>query len=180
MSSTTTKILHSFINYPIVLSPIDKTQPLRIFNNDPKRHLVPIGTISPEDRQMKASETVSTVVQFRALDFGMEMCELQIVIPNMTLPTYILPSVRIELHTLRTGSKQLHEDTLSWSTRPPREALLDFIDFQPGMIWKRRFSCASDKLFTFELSCPTGTDEQCELDWWQDQENPSPGEFSIY
>ncbi|KAJ7586817.1 hypothetical protein C8J56DRAFT_786753 [Mycena floridula] len=164
----------SFTNYPILLSPIDMTQPSRVFGNDPKSYISAIGTVAPEDRQ------VSTVVQFRALDFGMEICELQIITPNTTSINVLLPSGPIELYELKAGPKPLHEATLSWSSRPARGELLELISFHPRMTWRRRFSCLMDELFTFELSCPvTAESKQCNLDWWQAQEHPSPGKLSM-
>ncbi|KAJ7585127.1 hypothetical protein C8J56DRAFT_829377 [Mycena floridula] len=171
----------SFLSYPLVLSPVDETRPSVVLNNDPKRHLSSIGTISPEDRQLRVSRTISTVMQFRAMDFGMEICELQMMMPNAStnsLQYLVLPSVQLELFQLKSLPRRLQEHSLSYSTRPVREKSLGRIEFQAGMSWKYQFPCAMDELFTFELACPSdrkaAMEDTCRLEWWQNQEHSSP------
>lgn len=48
-------------NWPIFLAPIDPNEPNRAFGNDPKRHLTPVGFISPEDREFRVSAKVFRV-----------------------------------------------------------------------------------------------------------------------
>jgi len=50
----------SFINYPILLAQINKNEPKKVYSDDPRAHMTWKGMISPEDRQVVVSKTVSS------------------------------------------------------------------------------------------------------------------------
>ncbi|KAF9256979.1 hypothetical protein L218DRAFT_936223 [Marasmius fiardii PR-910] len=171
--------------YAHVISPIDKDKPSTVSGNDPKSYYSPngLGTISPEDRQVKVSRTASTIMQFRATDFGMEICELHISIPdNTSTPFLELPNVPLDIYFL-DQPKMLYPDSLSYATRPPRKQLLTRVRLENEMEWSHRFGCTMDELLTFEIACPPrpiGQSISCEMSWWQNRENPSPGVFFFF
>jgi len=77
--------------FPIIVQPISHSAPNRVFyeeSADPKRQFTRFGTISPEDRRIlvnasKDGPEISTIVQFRARDYGMEKCRLRLFLdPN--------------------------------------------------------------------------------------------------
>ncbi|KAG7100298.1 hypothetical protein E1B28_002073 [Marasmius oreades] len=171
--------------YAHVISPVSKNKPSEVYGNDPKSYFSPhgLGTISPEDRQIKVSDSTSTIMQFRVMDFGMEVCELHISIPKATNsssePSLKFPSVPLNIHLL-DKPEMLYADTLSYSTRPTRKQLFARVRLEYGMEWSHHFGCSMDDLLTFEISCPPPhysnvKSDVCELGWWQDKENPSPG-----
>ncbi|KAF9002065.1 hypothetical protein BDQ17DRAFT_1186166, partial [Cyathus striatus] len=162
--------------YPIVLAPIDSSKPFQIFGLDPKAQRTSIGSISPEKRQLHISDTISTVVQFRALDFGMESCELAI---RMDLKKMDVGSTfhSLDLFTLE-GKFPLRTDQLSYNNRPSRiQKVAEISELKDGYNVLYNFDCKMDGLFTFELACHqiTAEDRSCGLEWWQDRENPNPG-----
>ncbi|KAL4256369.1 Ubiquitin 3 binding protein But2 C-terminal domain-containing protein [Pleurotus pulmonarius] len=72
-----------FNNYPILMTQVDSAQKDKVFEDDVKRYMTPIGTISPRDRRVLVTDMVSTVAQFRAIDYGMERCELYLALPSL-------------------------------------------------------------------------------------------------
>lgn len=48
-----------FENYPILLAQIDSSDTSKVFPDDPRKYMSHVGTISPEDRRVLVSETVS-------------------------------------------------------------------------------------------------------------------------
>lgn len=49
---------HRFINYPLLLTQINRSNPGQVYSDDPKRHMSVRGTVSPEDRRFLVSSTV--------------------------------------------------------------------------------------------------------------------------
>ncbi|KAF8987612.1 hypothetical protein BDQ17DRAFT_1258389 [Cyathus striatus] len=166
----------NFTNYPIVLAPIDSSKPFQTFGSDPKSRRTSIGTISQEKRQLHISDTISTVVQFRALDFGMENCELAIRMDLKNMNTS--PAFHsLDLFTLE-GKFPLRTHQLSYKNRPSRiQKIAEISELKDGYNVLYKFHCNMDGLFTFELTCSQNMVEarSCDLEWWQDRENPNPG-----
>ncbi|KAM5531783.1 hypothetical protein V8D89_014553 [Ganoderma adspersum] len=63
---------------------------LQITNGDPERHThedvrdrpTAFGRVYPDDRHIVISHEVSTIIQFRNLDYGMERCALHFEVPS--------------------------------------------------------------------------------------------------
>lgn len=122
------------------------------------------------------------MVQFRAIDFAMENCELSLLLPpagakqedNSTLR--IADGLnRVDVWRLATH-KPIDAQHLSWLNRPAREVKLMTIDVSPGTTFTHRFACPRDSVSSFELS---GASESCGVEWWQDKEEPSPGTITF-
>jgi len=69
--------------FPTFIQTVSRSQPNRVYYNectDPRRKFTRFGTISPEDRRIVVSEArgLSSIVQFRARDFGFEKCRLEL------------------------------------------------------------------------------------------------------
>ncbi|EJC99621.1 uncharacterized protein FOMMEDRAFT_71127, partial [Fomitiporia mediterranea MF3/22] len=159
--------------YPIVLAQVDQSNLTKVFQVDPKRHLVRTGTISPEDRQ------VSTIAQFRAIDYGMENCQLHISVPTSASELVMQPeqSFSLSVHQLDT-STPLNVVALSYYSKPRRVANVGDIHVKFGYptFWHTNFTCKSEELLAFELSCSTSIVENpCSIGWWQSKENPGTG-----
>jgi len=77
--------------FPTIVQPIYRFEPNHVFyeeSADPRRQFTRFGTISPEDRRVVANagedgQKISTIVQFRTRDYGMEKCRLRLFLdPN--------------------------------------------------------------------------------------------------
>ncbi|KAJ7622538.1 hypothetical protein FB45DRAFT_753490 [Roridomyces roridus] len=171
-------------NYPIVVAQIDEANKGRVFEVDTKRYLSPIGTISPEDRRVLLTNEISTVVQFRAVDYGLEICELHIQFAEDVAPPS--DSFTLSLFRLNT-SLPVEARKLSYNTRPQRVGTkLAEIAVKPKTPlhwhhWHRKFSCVMEELLTFELGCsPLGDKKACEMEWWQNKDHPVSGMWKVF
>ena len=120
-----------------------------------------------------------TIVQFRAIDFGMESCTLAFDFPaagDQPEPgaTFdIRPSSRFDVFRLDI-EKKIDTDKLSFSTRPPVLSKVATIEAHiHGMTVITEFPCPSMSLYGFEIACAKGSD--CFLDVWTSQ-NKTYGE----
>ncbi|KAG2341077.1 hypothetical protein BDR05DRAFT_888803 [Suillus weaverae] len=132
------------------------------------------GTISPDDRKVHVTQTVSTIFQFRAIDWGMESCELHVALPPVDRPT------TLALYRLN-ATVPVDISTLSFNVRPPRVAKLgNIVPGQHSLDWHRKLSCAMDDVLVFELGCsedePSG---RCDIEWWQTHNMTAPGQYFI-
>ncbi|KAJ6555856.1 hypothetical protein B0H19DRAFT_947805 [Mycena capillaripes] len=159
-------IFRQFKNFPILLAQVDSVNRNKIFGQYPKRHAASVGTVYPETRH------VSTVVQFRTVDYGMEICELHV---NVDASGSSLDLYRLE------GTIPLDASALSFNARPHRGLMLSEIatSHESETLWRRNFTCHSEQLLTFELGCSPGSATGCLFKWWQTPEgNESPGKYN--
>ncbi|KAF5328085.1 hypothetical protein D9619_013664 [Psilocybe cf. subviscida] len=61
---------------------IDRSRPKYVYPVDPRRKSTYFGTVSPDDRKVLATNQISTILQFRTRDFGMEWCKLKLALPD--------------------------------------------------------------------------------------------------
>lgn len=124
---------------------------------------------------------ISTVFQFRAVDWGMEICELRLSLPPTTIKHLILPAQSFPLSLYRLDSRTPIDITaLSHRTRPSRLAKIADIplSYEEGTLSHRKFHCEMEEVLTFELSCSeVSQDSACFMEWWQDSvtDDPDPG-----
>jgi len=57
------------------VSLVDRPAPSHVLNDCLAVRTTRAGTISPDDRKVHVTQTVSTIFQFKAIDWGMENCE---------------------------------------------------------------------------------------------------------
>ncbi|KAH9914384.1 uncharacterized protein BXZ73DRAFT_81682 [Epithele typhae] len=125
---------------------------------------------------LKRAEKTHTIVQLRAIDFGMEECELVITLPapsealergaffNMTAAS------RLDVFRLRMdGSRGVDVKKLSYRSKPPVvEQVAVALEVTPGgNTAVHRFACPTASLHVFEFACAKGT--ECMLDTWSSQ-----------
>ncbi|KAJ7065981.1 hypothetical protein B0H15DRAFT_872526 [Mycena belliarum] len=172
-----------FNNYPITFAQIDAADESKVFEEGLKAHMTPIGTVVPEDRRVLLTPTISTIVQFRAIDWGMEDCELHLSLPELGNMTFESQSaVNVELYRMNQ-TYPLDAAVLSYQSRPPRETKIESIPLARGesTTCHHRFRCPSDSVVTFELAlvCTEVNKNTCGLEWWQKvgSTEPSP---SVY
>ncbi|KAG6853252.1 hypothetical protein C0991_005710 [Blastosporella zonata] len=172
-------IPRNFSNFPFAVAQIDEGEPHKVFEVNSMRFMALSGTVYPEERKVIISNKVSTIMQFRAIDYGMEICELQIHLPPSSASAGEIQAISV--YRLES-SAPLNLERLSYKTSPQRLGRLGDIRSVPGdeTHWHRRISCSLEDVLTVELACPqdipTGT--RCNLEWSQHKEEANPGDFS--
>ncbi|KAK0493279.1 hypothetical protein EDD18DRAFT_1078458 [Armillaria luteobubalina] len=142
------------------------------------------GLVSPEERRVQATDKVSTLAQFRAIDYGMERCEIHVRFPINT--TTAASSGRPFILSVNRLKSRIPIDTkkLSYASKPGLVSTISQIRVDPTRAneevhWWQRFDCPWDELFTFELACfdverlGDGGDD-CRVEWWQNREGKDP------
>ena len=111
---------------------------------------------------------VSTIGQFRAIDYGMENCSLRLKAPQNNSTTVNINidggNTTLDIWKLSTG-KRLTK--VSWESKPPRSRLVSTTNLSYGMdIALFDFRCTPGTLHTFEVACH---DTSCHVDgtWWE-------------
>ncbi|KAH7869186.1 uncharacterized protein C8R40DRAFT_1000153, partial [Lentinula edodes] len=74
-------IHRELINFPQIIQRVDREDVNLVYDDDPFAFMTRKGRVSPETQVVEISSKVSTIVQFRAIDYGMEHCELCINYP---------------------------------------------------------------------------------------------------
>jgi hypothetical protein len=106
---------------------------------------------------------ISTIVQFRHIDYGMEHCTLNHSVPPQSDSK---PSV-VEVWELDIAVEISRYMGDTWKTAAPRRRMLTTMHFPPnGDTYS--FNCPSNEFSTFELACPLQS-TTCQVDCWQDQ-----------
>lgn len=131
----------------------------------------------------KDSTQVSTIVEFRTVDFRMENCKLLITIPpkldtvSNAVTRFAVKSESI-LHVWRVATRSptrpINPKTLTWRTRPIRIAQIGTFTFIPGANFTHHFSCQSDSLHVFEFAAGN---EGTKVEWSQDHSDPPLGAY---
>ncbi|KAJ7217066.1 hypothetical protein GGX14DRAFT_358172 [Mycena pura] len=131
----------------------------------------PIGTILPQDRRVLVTPTISTIIQFRTIDWGMEDCRLHMSVPALGGgDTARAPNISVVLYRLNQ-TYPLDTAELTFQSRPPRVAKIEDIELSRAeyTVWSRQFACKADDVLTFELGCRGISNNDCSLEWWQKQ-----------
>ncbi|KAJ7744016.1 hypothetical protein DFH07DRAFT_943075 [Mycena maculata] len=165
------------INFPLLLAQINSSDPTAVYVQQPHWNSL-FGMIYPEDREFMVSNEVSTITQFRTLDFGMERCVVTLGIPSEEgiedLPekTVFRPDgpFTLEIWTL-DSDERIDPTALTWANRPPMSDLLATMIVQPGynLLDSMPFPCPARTFLAFEIRCSTPT---CYLRFRQDKKTP--------
>lgn len=169
-------------NFPQMVYQISTSDSSRTMTEDHKSRRTAIGTVYPDLRHIYITNEVSiaksllsiwklanlepqvsTVVQFRHIDYGMEHCTLNHSIPPQSDSK---PSV-VEVWELDVAVEISRYIGDTWKTAAPRRKMLTTMHFPPnGDTYS--FNCPSNEFSTFELACPSRS-SACQVDFWQDQ-----------
>ncbi|KAI9068961.1 hypothetical protein FKP32DRAFT_1560618, partial [Trametes sanguinea] len=175
---------------PITIRPRISAQ---VFVNEPGK-LAPIGErdywhetygmMSTHERRLHVTSEIHTIVQFRAIDFGMEDCHLVFTLPPLGVPLEkgasieFNPSSRFDVFRLESERPvDLHK--LSYKTRPKvlekvAEGVNPRVDEETLI---HRFPCPRASLHVFEVACADGSD--CMIDTWSSH-NTSYGKLTFF
>ncbi|KAF5339693.1 hypothetical protein D9758_014878 [Tetrapyrgos nigripes] len=165
------------INFPQIIQQVNKNQPYYVYDDDPLRYMSVEGLVSPESRQVQVTHQISTLVQFRVIDYGMEKCELHIEFPANSTTDAGSHSFLIHINRLDSPIP-LNTKTLTFATKPRAQVSLAPLRVNPRedttVYWQQPFDCKWDELLTFELACDQSAEvgdsaSDCWLEWWQDR-----------
>ncbi|KAJ6489249.1 hypothetical protein C8R47DRAFT_478946 [Mycena vitilis] len=167
---------HPISNFPLIAAQINRARPKDV-SFEHNRHLTNFGTAYTLDRKFRVFPEVSTVVQFRVQDWGMERCSLM-------LRSSVRNSQSGNHHGRdmlehRTGSvdvwrldegKRINAQYFSWSTKANRRDLMASWNLSTTEhLETGEFGCQSGLILTFELSCSSN---DCHLEFVQTKERP--------
>lgn len=172
-----------FVNKPLLSVRVDEAIPDKsFFDVDQRVYRTSIGTVSPEYHRIRLTSTASTILQFRAIDYGMEACELRISLPAhhtahdgsvgaVGEPSFTIPELPIELHLSQLdASFPLDGETITHRTQPRTlRNIAGFTVTDLPTSFGYNFTCGMEEVFTFRLECWS---PECYVDWWQDSGNP--------
>ncbi|THU78138.1 hypothetical protein K435DRAFT_737865 [Dendrothele bispora CBS 962.96] len=152
------------INLPRASAQISSAEPTKVFPQWTEFIVESNGLVPRYAINLHATTQISTIVQFRVIDYGMEDCELVLKVPPNSQPNstkWVSTDFRsekvaqVDVWSLST-EVQLDFRSLSWTTRPKRSSHVGRLDGSTGnnqII--SRFHCPWGSYHTFEFSCDT-------------------------
>ncbi|KAI0815994.1 hypothetical protein BC628DRAFT_1334874, partial [Trametes gibbosa] len=173
----TTQTFPPVVNFPQVV--------LHFSAEDPQRRTWPeshrsrptvFGTVYPDDRRILVSKSVSTIAQFRNLDYAMENCVVHLSLPVETDTfqpnTSLAKTSAVDIWVLE-DSEELAQDIRGTAVAraPRRQSLLRLATLPfsaSGSHQSPAFRCPSGKYTTLEIACSNASSE-CHVDFWQDR-----------
>ncbi|KJA25156.1 hypothetical protein HYPSUDRAFT_85634 [Hypholoma sublateritium FD-334 SS-4] len=163
---SSTKISYgSIINHSRHFTKVSSSEPSRILSSDESLLLHDPGRLPYYGRRLFVNSSVSTFVQFRVMDYGMENCRLVLSVPSRNNTKAIigqgdLPQ-RISLWRYPITSLLDHRK-LSWATRPTQRRYFGSMEVAySSLLETPSFTCPSLSYQTFELTCAA---EDCYVD----------------
>uniref|UniRef100_A0A8H7Y8W4 Ubiquitin 3 binding protein But2 C-terminal domain-containing protein n=1 Tax=Psilocybe cubensis TaxID=181762 RepID=A0A8H7Y8W4_PSICU len=106
--------------------------------------------------QLLVSSEISTIVEFRVIDYGMENCNLSLNIPsnNATDQVTIASEGNLEIWQIGDINTRIDRSNISWNFRPKRTRFIASTSVQYGTSKQfESFRCVSGTHLTFELAC---------------------------
>ncbi|THU89927.1 hypothetical protein K435DRAFT_728711 [Dendrothele bispora CBS 962.96] len=150
------------VNHARVLSTVYSTDPKKVSPIWVNQHLTKDGYVPIAERRLLVESEVSTVTQYRIMDYGMESCKLVLDIPsgNLTDKDYAAlygplesQDIELDIWALDWG-KHLDFSRLSWDSKPPRKNYVGRLVASYGRTDETEaFSCFSASYQTFEVTC---------------------------
>jgi len=171
------KTVPDIANFPTIITQVSKTYPEKTFPLDTRRWLSDRGMLSPDEHQILITADVSTIVQFRILDYGMERCAVTFDLPDEATirgrhrdNNLDLNGVaKVQVWELDTTC-EIDVKTINKRNLPPRKKLLDTLDLKMGNLSSTiEFPCKSRSMHTYELACVA---HDCRVMFWQDKDTP--------
>lgn len=118
-------------------------------------------------------------MEFAAIDYKMEICELEITTPasnSSRLPfTLSHGEVIVDIWSLDSPGHRLDMAQLSWNTRPKRRNKIASIHLTSDFTFTHRFACPLNSIWIFEMAA---AESKTVVEWVQDHDSPNPGERS--
>ncbi|THH08337.1 hypothetical protein EW146_g9026 [Bondarzewia mesenterica] len=173
------------VNFPRMLARVQRSAPDRVFWPATPDRQTFTGTILPDARHFAVSHDLSTIAEFRVLDYAMERCRIAITLPlrntsNADFNSQNLRPSNVHVWRLDTREGPVDPRVLSWRTMPHRATFLGALTANAGSTARTaEFACEQGALVQVEFSCsPTEEDMEsgsCFLDFWQEPKLPGLG-----
>ncbi|EJD41705.1 hypothetical protein AURDEDRAFT_186331 [Auricularia subglabra TFB-10046 SS5] len=169
--------LPPIVNYPIIMAPVSRMQPHRVWPEDPRAWMTHEGMVSPDEQEVLVTQDVSVIVQFRVLDHKMERCSVVAQIPTEAEIRARNRDNNVDLDGVTTvqvyrldAQRTLKRRDLSYATKPPRREHIGEFKVSMGHLnGTAEFDCKERSLQTFEIACPG---RRCHINFWQDRNKP--------
>jgi len=153
------------VNHALSFVQVSLTEPEKII---PTYHtgssMEKFGFVPFIERRLLVTPEISTVAQFRAIDFGMESCSLAVGVPSLNQTegqAMPLPTFTLDVYSLPIRNK-LELRTVSYSSLPPTKSLFaQLVLTEDTVVQTPNFPCQSLSYHTFFLAC---SDPDCHLD----------------
>ncbi|RXW12898.1 hypothetical protein EST38_g12955 [Candolleomyces aberdarensis] len=131
------------------------------------------GVAFPDDRHFIVNPEFSTIVQLKSLDWGMERCVLNAVLPTKTKeldPAIHMNGTNVlDIWALDFDEEISFHDPRTWSKAPKRRSHFAQFVFPLSTVWSSaEFRCPSLTWNTFEFACAPMT-AACQVEFWQDR-----------
>lgn len=183
------KPAHDFppiINFPEIVLQVHLNDSRRIMKEDHRMLRTNTGTVYSDDRHIHVTdwvrllfllfatalltsvEQVSSIIQFRHLDYAMERCSLNAVIPEY-VENGSSNGNMIDIWLLDTSVEISRQLSHSWASAPKRRRRLTSLTLTSSSAVSYDFHCPSNEFTTLELSCPSFPNRPCHVDFWQDR-----------
>ncbi|EMD39079.1 hypothetical protein CERSUDRAFT_47452 [Gelatoporia subvermispora B] len=174
------------MNFPPVVLQVRTSDSSRKMYEDERSWYLYQGSVYPDDRHVVVSHEVSTIVQFRNIDFRMERCTLVVSIPVHTDtfdPAVKLQSPSaVDVWILDASAELSPRNSGKWGLAPGRRTLFTTLSFDAmENNTSSEFYCPSGEFTTLELTCSRDKFSNCEVDFWQERHViPRAGKFSLH
>ncbi|KAE9393406.1 hypothetical protein BT96DRAFT_226005 [Gymnopus androsaceus JB14] len=177
-------VSHPIINLPRASIQVFSTKPKELISQPYNTIMTDNGLVPVYSSRLYVSSQISTLVQFRTIDYGMEDCSLTVTVPQEptfsgtaqggTNSSFIVEDFdkkrasQVDVWAVSYAeSLLLSSYRMTLSTAPTRRAYLGKLDARTGFTSNiSRFPCKPGEYFTFELACPSikSSESGCGLD----------------
>ncbi|KAH9054102.1 hypothetical protein EDB87DRAFT_1689658 [Lactarius vividus] len=165
----------SYINFDRIYGEGSTLRPAQhapiIITRNPGGGMTINGYVPLDARRLWVTDDVSTVVQFRAIDYGMENCSLALALTPAAAEGAAGVDVELDVWALadapRRPGRRLNANldvrTLTWASRPERKEHIGTLSVVGGTSGETRmFACPSGSYHTLEIAC--ATTRGCDID----------------
>ncbi|THU95091.1 hypothetical protein K435DRAFT_839618 [Dendrothele bispora CBS 962.96] len=140
------------VNKPRYIRVVSPTKPDQVIRDNIQYDLTPDGYVSSLLEQIFVDKELSTIVQFRTIDWGMERCKLVFTVPK-NFSSGIMSNSQIDVWALDSESPSYFVNP-TWRKRPKRVNLVTTFTLSPGeSSVSSNFPCPSASNYNFELAC---------------------------
>ncbi|KAI9433473.1 hypothetical protein H4582DRAFT_1819741 [Lactarius indigo] len=155
------------VNHVLALAHVSRARSHAVVTRNPGGGMTINGYVPLDARRL----WVSTIVQFRAIDYGMENCSLALAPPPAAAEGATPVDVELDVWALadapRRPGRRLNANldvrTLTWASRPERKERIGTLSVVGGVPGETRtFVCPSGSYHTLEIACATA--RGCDVD----------------
>ncbi|KAL0961085.1 hypothetical protein HGRIS_006068 [Hohenbuehelia grisea] len=167
-------IQEPIINLPLAFAHVDQSHPRQVLRQSSEMWMSSDGPVPVGDRRLLFTPKISTILQLRVMDYGMENCSLAFNGPP-SMPGSAMDTTQgivrgskgnfteLDVWTL-VAPRKLDMSEISWNTKPRRQSHLGSLRASRGVLSQSSsFPCPASSYQTFEIGC-SSADTQCHVD----------------